>query len=145
MVIQSNGSVGIGTTSPGSLLDVNGATTATGSNNYSSGAIRLTGNYYSGSSLADYWSATNVLGTGTTPTSTLKFTHSGSSGTATVSVPALTISGMSGGPYCLTETSGVVGNTGSACGAGGVHKLPGLQTKMLRVTLSLATPLLEVL
>ena len=84
-----NGNVGIGTTSPGSLLDVNGATTATSSNNYNSGAIRTTGNYWNGTaSAADYWSLQNVLGTGSNPTSTLTFAHSGSTGVASVAFPA---------------------------------------------------------
>lgn len=85
-----NGKVGIGTSSPSgsSILDVNGAAVATGSNNYSSGIFNLTGNYYNVSSLADYWSIQNVLGTGSSPTSTLTFIHSGSTGIATVSFPA---------------------------------------------------------
>jgi hypothetical protein len=33
-----------------------------------------------------------------------------------MTVPELTISGLTGGPFCLSETSGVVSDTGGACG-----------------------------
>jgi hypothetical protein len=97
MVITQYGNVGIGTPSPGSLLDINGAATATSTNNYSSGALRLTGNFWNSSSAsaADYWSVRNVLGSGTTPASTLTFIHSGSTGAASISVPSITFSDSS--------------------------------------------------
>ena len=81
----SSGNVGIGTTAPASLLDINGASTATSSNNYNSGALHLTGNYWNGSaSASDNWTLQNNFGTGANPTSTLTFTHSGTSGLANI-------------------------------------------------------------
>ena len=77
----SSGNVGIGTTAPASLLDINGASTATSTNNYNSGAIHLTGKYWNGSgSASDYWTLQNGFATGANPTSALNFTHSGTSG-----------------------------------------------------------------
>lgn len=68
--IEANGSI---TTSPG--------VAATVSANQSSPSIYLKANYWNGSSSAvDQWGIQNILGTGTTPTSTLTFTHAGTSG-----------------------------------------------------------------
>ncbi|MGC2234265.1 MAG: hypothetical protein WBA09_22380 [Candidatus Acidiferrum sp.] len=39
--------------------------------------------------------------------------------TGTLTTPNLTVSGLTGGPYCLQESSGVVSSTGTACGSGG--------------------------
>lgn len=84
--------VGIGTNSPGSLLDLNGSTTATSSANGSSASFRITGSYWTGSAAAaDYWSMQNLLGSGANPSSTLSITHAGSTGTALVSVPNLSV------------------------------------------------------
>ena len=53
-----------------------------------------------GSAAYDSWGVQSTLGSGSTPTSTLTFTHWGASGAATVSVPALTLHGeaMSAAP-----------------------------------------------
>jgi hypothetical protein len=85
--------LGLGTSAPGSLLDVNGSTTATSGANSSSGAINLTGSYWTGSAAAnDVWSVQNVLGTGTNPTSVLTFSHTGS--VITSSIPAVSLPGL---------------------------------------------------
>jgi fibronectin-binding autotransporter adhesin len=56
-------------------------TTATSSANYSSPIYTSQGNYYNGTaSAADAWTMQDVLGSGTNPTSTLTFGHSGTSG-----------------------------------------------------------------
>jgi hypothetical protein len=47
--------------------------------------------YFDGAAKYDSWSLQNVLGTGTTPSSTFTISHSGSPGLASVSVPALLI------------------------------------------------------
>lgn len=84
----STGNVGISTTTPGSLLDVNGSTPATNTANSSSGAFRLTGSIWNGAATPDYWSLQNVVAsTGTNPVSTLSLTHSGSTGLAWFNPP----------------------------------------------------------
>ncbi|MGZ3782411.1 MAG: tail fiber domain-containing protein [Pseudobdellovibrionaceae bacterium] len=82
------GGAGIsGALNVGSTITANGsisaasATSATSGANQSSPSIYLTANYWNGSTSAqDQWSIQNVLGTGTNPSSTLQFVHSGSSG-----------------------------------------------------------------
>lgn len=65
--------------------------TATSFSNYPSFITEWQGSYWNGSvAITDFWSTQNVIGTGTTPTSTFTFVHSGSPGKAVVSVPALT-------------------------------------------------------
>ena len=57
--------------------------TANSGSNYNSSSVALTGSYWNGSSsMADTWSLTNVMGPGPTasPTSTLTFDHTGTSG-----------------------------------------------------------------
>jgi hypothetical protein len=106
-VIDSSGNVGIGATSPSALLSVGGNLTdlatsaATGGMNVNSPITSIQGNYWDVSSLPDSWTLQNVLGTGSTPTSTLTFSHSGSPGLASVSIPnliasSITLSGSSG-------------------------------------------------
>lgn len=71
-------------------VTINTATAATGAANQSGPSSKLCGNFWNGAaSAADCWTFQDVLGTGTNPTSTLTGSHSGSSGTATFSVPAL--------------------------------------------------------
>jgi len=63
------------------ILQVNNASVATISTNNSSPGVRLYGNYWNGSaSTPDYYVFQNIIGTGTTPTTTLQFSHSGSIG-----------------------------------------------------------------
>jgi len=77
----------------GGFNDATGQTAISGTN-YSSAGYIAQGSYYNGSAGAnDVWTIKNVLSTGTNPTSTLTFSHSGSSGTSTVSLPGLTIAG----------------------------------------------------
>ena len=68
------------------------AGTATGGGNFSSaGGYGANGSYWTGSvANTDSWSWSNVLGTGSNPTSTLTFAHSGSSGVASISLPLST-------------------------------------------------------
>jgi len=57
--------------------------------NENSQSLLAQGRYYNGSSSqVDTWSIQGVIGTGTTPTSTLTFTHTGSSGAATFDIGA---------------------------------------------------------
>ena len=63
-------------------------TTATASLNYSGPKFITQGTYWNGSASAtDYWAMENVIGSGANPTSTLNFTHSGTSGQANISLP----------------------------------------------------------
>ena len=75
-----------------SPIQVNPIGTATSvSGNYSSYNFQALGSYWNGTvATGDTWTMNDVLGTGTTPTSTLTIQHTGSSGVATVSVPSLT-------------------------------------------------------
>ena len=64
------------------------STAATSGANQSSSQIGISGQYWNGSATAgDEWTIQDVLGTGTNPTSTLTFVHTGSSGSAKVSIP----------------------------------------------------------
>lgn len=63
---------------------------ATSSANVTGGKNGWASNYWNGSASAlDYWSVQDVLGSGTNPTSTLKLTHAGSSGTAVLQAPMI--------------------------------------------------------
>jgi hypothetical protein len=76
-----------------SPVQINAIGTATSiSGNYNSFNLQELGSYWNGSVAAgDTWTINDVLGSGTAPTSTLTIQHTGSGGTATVSVPSLTI------------------------------------------------------
>ena len=68
------------------------STAATSSSNVNGSPLWITGNYWTGSASAlDIWQIQDQLGSGANPTSTLSITHSsGSTGSAVVSLPALT-------------------------------------------------------
>lgn len=82
------GGAGIsGALNVGSTIEANGAIStspavaATSGLNQSSPSIYLKANYWNGAASAvDQWGIQNILGTGANPTSTLSFTHTGSSG-----------------------------------------------------------------
>lgn len=72
---------------------INSSTAATNVANQSGPTFGFCGNYWTGAaSASDCWNLSDVLGTGTNPTSTLTLVHSGSSGTPVFSVPALSAS-----------------------------------------------------
>lgn len=92
-------------------------TAATNSANQSSNSLSLQGTYWNGSSSAtDQWTIQDIVGTGTNPTSTLTFSHSGSSGAASVSLGSIALSagtfqgawgkGNTGSPYILQLVDG---------------------------------------
>ena len=65
--------------------------TATSSANDNSNSLVFDASYWTGSAAStDSWTVDVALGSGSNPSSTLTFSHSGSSGTAVVSLPALT-------------------------------------------------------
>jgi len=72
-------------------FDVLFATPASIGSNYPSYPLKIIGSYYNAVSLNDNWTIQDVLGTGTAPTSTLTFSHTGSAGAASVFLPALTL------------------------------------------------------
>jgi hypothetical protein len=73
------------------------STAATSGANRTSPQESICGNYWTGSaSASDCWIWQDQLGTGSNPTSTLALSHSGSSGAATVSLPALSVPSISG-------------------------------------------------
>jgi len=95
-------------------------TPPSGSGTYSSGQLSFAGQYNNGTSgIPDQWNIANIIGSGTTPPSTLTFTHSGTPGTVLVSFPTtIQLGGITGSTQCLqVDTTGVV--SGTACSGGG--------------------------
>lgn len=85
--------------SPSTFYTVGAATAVTLVTNQPSPVLEVAGAEYSGStSTTDFWALQDVLGNGANPTSTLAFTHSGSTGPAMVSVPSLLVGGVNAGP-----------------------------------------------
>lgn len=79
--------------------------TANSGANFSSQATAFEGSYWNGTAAAnDDWSWQNVLGTGTNPTTTFTLAHTGSSGTAAVSIPF---------PITVASCTGCGGSGGS--------------------------------
>jgi len=109
--------------SNGSIVTAN-STVATVGANANSNSITLGGNYYTGAaSAADTWTIQDVLGSGANPTSTLTFTHSGSSGGTVTSLPGtLRLNGSTSG-YVAFAPPAAAGSTTytlpSADGTGG--------------------------
>jgi hypothetical protein len=89
--------------------------TATSSANYNSQNLQAVGSYYNASTLAaasDSWSFQNVLGTGTSPTSTLTIGHTGTAGISSVSIPyPTTLAGLTVTGVTNTFTSALIANT----------------------------------
>lgn len=86
-----------------------GNTPATGGANTSTGAHWYVGEYWTGAASADdIWALEGVLGTGTNPTSTLTWTHSGSPGAVIASIPGIMFScgTIAAAGACVPATSG---------------------------------------
>lgn len=80
--------LGLGSSTNTGKLQVITEAVAAGGSNFSSPVISFVGAYYNNtSSVTDTWNIQEVLGAGATPTSTLTFSHAGSSGVASVSLP----------------------------------------------------------
>jgi hypothetical protein len=78
-------------TSSQASVNVVASGTATSGANFNSGLSKWNASYWNGSAPAtDSWILNNVLGTGSNPTSTLTFAHSGSSGAAAMALPSVT-------------------------------------------------------
>lgn len=98
---------------------------ATSGANQSSHNHKVCGTYWTGSlSAADCWTMSVVLGSGANPTTTLQFSHSGSSGTATVNfIPALSFLNTTltnptlAGTVSVTGNPTVTGNVTATAGA----------------------------
>jgi hypothetical protein len=93
------------------VFNITQPTAATSGANQSSFASCLHGNYWTGAASADdKWCLSDVLGTGSNPSSTYTLTHSGSSGAATLSIPstiqAVTAQDVNGVKYAATYVSG---------------------------------------
>lgn len=106
------------------LFAINPSTVATSGTNYSSPKLDARGSIWNGSAgVGDDWTIQNVVGTGTSPTSTLTFTHSGSTGSATVQMPSTTF--VSGTPGI--NNNGVLWSAGttlpSTCNAADLFSL----------------------
>ena len=100
--ISSTGNVGIGTTNPGTKLEVAGATlvnnttAAVAGTNQNSPLLTVQGNIWTGSASAIAgWSLQNVVSTGSYPSTTLQFSRVGTGGGSMhkVDMPALSVSG----------------------------------------------------
>lgn len=82
--------------------------TANSGANFSSQATAFEGSYWNGTAAAnDDWSWQDVLGTGTNPTTTFTLAHTGSSGTAAVSIPF---------PITVASCTGCGGGSGGSPG-----------------------------
>jgi hypothetical protein len=109
------------------LFAVNPALPATSSTNYSTPKLALRGHIWNGSaSVDDEWDFQGITVPGTSPTSTLTITHSGSTGNATVQMPATTF--VSGNPGVCNN--GVCWTTGTAsptasCNSGDTYSRSG--------------------
>jgi hypothetical protein len=91
--------------------------------NESSPLISISGTYWNGSASAtDAWTIQDVISNVTNGTSTLTFSHSGSSGSAAVQVPLLDIGGTDAGISRLGAASLALGN-GTAADFSGSLKL----------------------
>jgi hypothetical protein len=96
----------VGTNTPTIQLSTLG--TATSGANFNSPILDWQSSYWNGSAgTQDQWFAQSQLGAGTNPTTTLSFTHSGTSGTAAVSVPSLSsVGAVSGTTFAGTAFTG---------------------------------------
>lgn len=106
------------------LFGINPALLATSGTNYSTPKIDILGATWSGSaSQADHWFLQGVNGTGTNPTSTLTITHSGSTGTASVQMPQISV--ISGVPGINNNGAQWTGGTSlpGTCNVGDVYSL----------------------
>jgi hypothetical protein len=78
-------------------------TAATSGTSQSSPILTISGQYWTSAvSAEDKWTLQNVVANGTNGASTLTFTHSGSSGAASIQVPSLTIMGTTSGSNVLS-------------------------------------------
>lgn len=84
--------------------------------------IQLQGSYQNSGTptfAADTWSEQVTIGAGTNGITTLAFSHSGSSGAATVLVPNLTDAGLTAGNCVQAGAGGILTTIAGACAAGG--------------------------
>jgi len=82
---------------------------ATSGANFNSGSLRVIGSYWTGSAAADeIWAIQNKLGTGANPTSTLTFTHSGSTGVSVIQMPNISLSSATTATTATAGTNGAV-------------------------------------
>jgi hypothetical protein len=103
----------------------------------------IVSNYWTGAASAnDIWNIQDVLGAGTNPTSVLTFSHSGSSGAATVSLPDITVTTINGNTLTAGSSvfTGTAGQTytfpGATDGIVGQNSAQTLQNKRIRKRLS---------
>ncbi|MGB8538929.1 MAG: hypothetical protein WCD57_21080, partial [Acidobacteriaceae bacterium] len=101
---------------------------ATSGTNYNSGLSKWNGSYWNGAAPAtDSWTLNNVLGTGTNPSSTLTFAHSGSSGAAALALPSVTtaVTQSAGDNSTKVATTAYVANAAATnLGGTGVDSAP---------------------
>jgi len=96
--------------------------TATSGANYNSYSLNFYSSVWNGSAINDDWSMTNVVGTGTNPTSTLTFAHpSGSTGVASVSIPFPTVLTSLAGTGTATVSGGSALSNFSSVGCASGH------------------------
>jgi hypothetical protein len=81
----------IGNTFYYSSINMQATGTATSGQNYGSVAITAGGTFYNSGVAYDYWNFQTLMGTGTAPTSTLYFSHSGSTGQTYFQIPSATV------------------------------------------------------
>lgn len=104
-------SITISDSAPNIDFTFQNTTAATSGTSQSSPLQAFTGKYWDGAaSQIDMWTIQDVIANGTNGTSTFAFTHSGSSGSAAVSVPLLNIGGTDAGISRLGAASLALGN-----------------------------------
>lgn len=94
-------------------------TAATSGASQSSPILNLSGSYWTGSvSGTDNWTIQDVVSNGTNGASTLTFVHSGSTGTAKVSVPLLGLAGAGAAANCCVQINAAGAGWGFYSGTG---------------------------
>jgi hypothetical protein len=107
---------------PGTFNEqITATTAATSATNQNSPATGLSGNYWNGgASAGDEWREQVMLGAGTNPTSTLIFSHIGSTGVAAVQVPTFQLLSDF---YDESDSTGIFGQSLVSQGGGGAGVL----------------------
>jgi hypothetical protein len=124
LIIADNLSVGSGLTVRASIISNSFFTlfnnsTASSTGNFSAPPVNLNGAFWTGAASAtDGWQTTAVLGTGANPTSTYTWSHTGSSGLASLSIPYLVTTAslhITGATAVTSLTQTAANATGGKC------------------------------
>jgi len=95
-------------------LNLTNTSPATSTINQPSAALIFTSQYWNGSSTPGDWSILGTYGTGSNPSTQLTFTYTGSTGNASVLMPALNVTGQTSTGYLLANSPLLVNQTSLA-------------------------------